>query len=149
MPWRASTAPTATCRRAARDPIRPKSRYKEIPIWRAIFLVWILSKRRRFSDILIKTLPPTRRGPGSYQYRVNLERRGRAVKPPRGFFWTLGHGGLRSVDLLQTPDADRIAQARGHTFCGGAGAAHRGDARHAIRHGAASDRLLIGERARA
>src|SRR5215475_12695501 len=80
------TAPMETCRRAARGPIRPKLRLKETLIWIAGFRALILSKKQRFSDILRRTLSPTRRGPGSYQYRVKLERRGPAVKHPPGFF---------------------------------------------------------------
>src|SRR5215472_7496932 len=167
--WRRSTAfiaRTATCRRAVRDRIRPKSRYSEILIWRAVFRDWILSKRRRFGDILEKTLSPTRRGPGSYQYRVKLERRGPAVKHPPGFFCFLwcGHfarragtlpgalawiarrqvcvlrdGRFRCVDFLQAPHADGVAQSGGDTFGGGAGAAHRGDARDTVHHRAAAD----------
>ena len=49
-------------------------------------LDWTTSKKRRFSDILVTALSPTRRGPGSYQYRVKLKRRGPAVKHPPGFF---------------------------------------------------------------
>ena len=50
------------------------------------FLAWTISKRRRFNDILVTALSPTRRGPGSYQYRVKLKRRGPAVKHPPGSF---------------------------------------------------------------
>ena len=55
---------------------------------------------------------PTRRGPGSYQYRVKLERRGPAgsLNPPGCSFLACCLGGrLLRVDLLQAPDADRIA----------------------------------------
>src|ERR1035438_6768242 len=73
-------------RRAARGPIRQKSRYRATDIWMRNFLDWTTSTRRRFGDILVTALPPTRRGPGSYQYRVKLKRRGPAVKHPPGFF---------------------------------------------------------------
>src|SRR5664279_4783251 len=89
MWWSASIAPTAKWRRAARDPIRQKSRYRATHIWMRNSLDWTTSKKRRFSDILVTALSPTRRGPGSYQYRVKLKRRGPAVKHPPGFF--VGH----------------------------------------------------------
>src|SRR5436853_5282553 len=86
MWWRDCTVPTATCRRAGKGPIHPKLRHKEILIWKAVFPGWILSSERPFGDILEKILSPIRRGPRSYQYRVNLERRGPAALNPAGFF---------------------------------------------------------------
>src|SRR5664279_3336143 len=95
----------AIWRRAARDPIRQKSRYRATHIWMRNSLDWTSSKKRRFNDILVTALSPTRRGPGSYQYRVKLKRRGPAVKHPPGFFvgdgvWEKcplerGHGSLK------------------------------------------------------
>src|ERR1700681_1040528 len=57
MWWRDCTAPMATCRRAARGPIRQKSRPREIHTWRRIFRASIMSGKLRFSDIVKETLP--------------------------------------------------------------------------------------------
>src|SRR6185436_10133169 len=64
---------------------------------------WTTSKRRQFSDILVMALSPTRRGPGSYQYRVKLKRRGPAVKHPPGSFF-----GAASLIALPNRDSARI-----------------------------------------
>src|SRR5450759_3296863 len=150
MWWSASIAPTATWRRADRGPIRQKSRYRAIHIWTPNSLDWTTSKRRRFSDILVTALSPIRRGPGSYQYRVKLKRRGPAVKHPPGFFVGGQNPGTdrgrnpgtdrtasefpaksarnswqscqSPMDFLQVPDADGVAQAGSHAFGGGASA---------------------------
>src|SRR5579872_3073300 len=53
---------------------------------------------------------------------------------------------LRLVDLLQTPDADRIAPAGRHCICRRASPAHGRDARNPVEHCAAADRFLVEKR---
>src|SRR5579883_3105616 len=81
----ASTAATATCPRAARAPTPRRSNCKAMTTSPAIFPGSTIFRKRRSSDILRKA--PMLRGPGSYQYRVKLERRGPAASiAPAGFF---------------------------------------------------------------
>src|SRR5260370_10072597 len=65
-------------------------------------LDWIKSKSRRFNDILVTALSPIRRGPGSYQYRVKLKRRGPAVKHPPGSFFPVIRGARTPSCLVES-----------------------------------------------
>src|ERR1017187_1002542 len=92
----------ATCPiREGRAPIRPKLRSRETSTFRAIFRGSISSRKPPFSDIVREEPAPIRRGPGSYQYRVKLERRGPAGLESRGAVWGGGAGGAACLVRLR------------------------------------------------
>src|ERR1017187_5384152 len=92
----------ATCPiREGRAPIRPRLKPRETSPCRAIFRGSISSRKPPFSDIVREDPAPIRRGPGSYQYRVKLERRGPAGLESRRVFCVGGAEGAACLVRLR------------------------------------------------
>src|SRR5450432_3686770 len=76
----------ATCRRAARGPIRQKSRHREIHTWGRIFRASIMSGKQPFSDIVKETLPRFEGDQEVTNTGSNLNDAARRALTPAGFF---------------------------------------------------------------
>src|SRR5260370_34903819 len=110
-------AAMATGRPEDRGPTRRRSLFKGTNISPAIFRGWTTSGRPPFSDIVKEGPAPMRRGPGSYKYRVNSERRGPAGETSPGFLIFGGEwvrdGLLRFVNCPQARTPHGVSQPDG------------------------------------